>query len=121
MTIFFSSRLGSRKRSRSSEGGQASKKTRSGEFEWLTTVVCYSQKCLCVDGGTRKWSVNGAISGLFKDQVYFLDPADQKLNDIMNGVTACDFSLIMGPRSSGKSTRLFRLRELLEQKGYCCL
>jgi len=47
-------------------------------------VVCYSQKCLCADGGTRKWSVNGSISSVFKDQVYFLDPADQEQIDIMN-------------------------------------
>ena len=67
-------------------------------------MVCYSQTCLCIDEGTRKWSVNDVISGLFKDHVYFLDPANQKQNDIMNGIITGEFSLIMGPQSSEKST-----------------
>jgi hypothetical protein len=84
-------------------------------------VFFNSTKCLCVDRSERKWCVGGPIYGLHKDQVYFLDPAEQTENEnIINSVIDRQFPLVMGPRASGKSTRLFRLRELLEQMDYYC-
>ena len=65
----------------------------------------------------RRWAVNGAI--LASHPYYYLDPAEQIetkrcLNAMMNG----QIVLLAGARSSGKTTRLLRLRELLEEMGY---
>ena len=81
----------------------------------------YSPKQLYVDE-RRRWSVNGPIYGPMTSQYYFLDPAEQSQNSlVVEAAMRGEYILLTGARASGKSTRLFRLRELLEEKGYICL
>ena len=68
------------------------------------------------------WTVEGAIQDLLASHYYCLDPAEQSQTKILiDAVTRGEFRLLSGARASGKSTRLFRLRELLEAEGYYCL
>lgn len=112
----------SRKRPRSptAEGAEAPKRTRAGEYGCLTPILSYSPKHLCVD--LRRWNVNGPIFGPMTSQCYFLDPAEQEQNSlIVDYAMRGKFILLTGSRASGKSTRLFRLSELLQENGYYCL
>jgi hypothetical protein len=53
---------------------------------------------------------------------YFLDPAEQSRNSlIVDAAMRGEYILLAGARAYGSSTHLFRLGELLEEKGYICL
>ncbi|RIA91896.1 hypothetical protein C1645_875149 [Glomus cerebriforme] len=68
----------------------------------------------------RKWDTNGAIRKVQRDATYFVDPLSSSgplLNKIRNG----EFVALHGARASGKSTRVFRVMEQLEEEGYLCL
>jgi len=53
---------------------------------------------------------------------FFLDPAENsQTKDVLRAVEDGEFLLVSGARASGKSTRLFRLRELLNDLGFYCL
>ncbi|CAI2200524.1 7512_t:CDS:2, partial [Funneliformis geosporum] len=66
----------------------------------------------------RKWDTNGAIRKVQRDFVYFVDPLSVPLlNKIRNG----EFVALHGARASGKSTRVFRVMEQLEEEDYICL
>ena len=69
---------------------------------------------------TKKWDTNGAIRKVQRASVYFVDPlalSDSLLNNIREG----EFMALHGARATGKTTRVFRVMEQLEEEGYLCL
>jgi hypothetical protein len=72
--------------------------------------------------GTRKWSVDGALSISENDRYYIVDPATQDgtrqcLERLENG----EYVMLMGPRASGKTTRLIGLMSELQTKFFCIM
>ena len=69
---------------------------------------------------TRKWDTNGAIRKVQRAGVYFVDPlalSEPLLNNIRKG----KFIALHGARATGKTTRVFRVMEQLEEEGYTCI
>ena len=69
---------------------------------------------------TRKWNTNGAIRRIQRNAAYFVDPlvlSGPLLNKIRDG----EFVALHGARASGKTTRVFRVMEQLEEEDYLCL
>ena len=65
----------------------------------------------------RQWAVNGAILATYP--YYYLDPAEQiETKRCLDAMANRQIVLLPGARSSGKTTQLSRLRQLLELRGY---
>jgi hypothetical protein len=102
------------------EEADAPKKMRTGEC--LSLIISYSINPLCAGAQQRTWTVDGAIQDLLAGHYYCLDPAEQCQTKILtDAVMRGEFLTLSGARASGKTTRLFRLRELLEDEDYYCL
>ena len=70
----------------------------------------------------KKWAVNGAIDEYEIPTFYYVDPKGQQATTrCLTAVQKYEFLLLAGPRASGKTTRLIRLRMLLEESGFICL
>ncbi|KAF8662782.1 hypothetical protein AX14_007009 [Amanita brunnescens Koide BX004] len=70
----------------------------------------------------KKWTVNGAITECEVNKRYYVDPGAQNETSLcLNAVTDGTNLLLVGPRASGKSTRLIWLRKKLEEMGYWAL
>jgi hypothetical protein len=70
----------------------------------------------------KKWTVNGAINEENISNYYYVDPKGQQVTTrCLTAVRDKEFLLLAGPRASGKTTRLLRLRTLLQESGLICL
>lgn len=58
-------------------------------------------------------------SSMINDYYFWILPSQNSL--IVDQVLRGEFVFLTGPRASGKSTRLFRLRELLQEGGLLLL
>jgi len=68
----------------------------------------------------KKWTLD-PIHPYMMDFIYFLDPLEQiQSKSILKSVLNGEFVVVTGARSAGKTTRLFRLRNLLENMGFYC-
>jgi Cdc6-like AAA superfamily ATPase len=68
----------------------------------------------------RKWNTNGAIRRVQRAGVYFVDPL--KLSGpLLNNIRDGDFIALYGARATGKTTRVFRVMEQLEEEDYICI
>ncbi|KAG8831274.1 hypothetical protein FRC17_003392 [Serendipita sp. 399] len=65
----------------------------------------------------KTWVVSGPIAADLYDKFYIADPASQiENNDIIDHIEKGSMMLVMGPRGSGKTTRLLRLITLLDDQ-----
>ena len=82
---------------------------------------CYGHRTLAaVSPKHRKWVVNGTMFANERLDAFFVDPSAGNvilLEKIENG----QYPLLIGPRASGKSTRVMCVMEELHKKGYICL
>jgi type II secretory ATPase GspE/PulE/Tfp pilus assembly ATPase PilB-like protein len=67
----------------------------------------------------RKWTVNGAIRNVDLPGCYYVDPGMQgETQHCLDRVQKHQLVLLSGARASGKTTRLFSIKNQLEAKGY---
>ncbi|KAF8347795.1 hypothetical protein F5887DRAFT_1072145 [Amanita rubescens] len=70
----------------------------------------------------RRWAVDGGITENDANERYYVDPGTQDVTSLcLNAVSEGTYLLLGGARASGKSTRLFWLRQKLEAMGYWAL
>ena len=69
---------------------------------------------------SRKWDTNGAIRKVQRAGVYFVDPLALS-GPLLNNIRKGEFMALYGARATGKTTRVFRVMEQLEEEGYLCL
>lgn len=70
----------------------------------------------------KKWTVNGAIDEYDIPRYYYVDPkGQQETAHCLTAIREGKFLLLAGSRASGKTTRLLRLRTLLQESGLICL
>ncbi|CAG8636563.1 15587_t:CDS:2 [Funneliformis caledonium] len=68
---------------------------------------------------TRKWDTNGAIRKAQRTGVYFVDPLTLS-EPLLDRIREGEFMALYGARATGKTTRVFRVMEQLEEEGYIC-
>ena len=93
---------------------------------WFHTQLYYSFHCsyeffsTATRAKRKKWETNGAIGKSQRDIVYFVDPlelSEPLLAKIRNG----DFVALHGARATGKSTRVLKVIDRLEEDGFSCI
>jgi len=68
----------------------------------------------------RRWTVNGAITRLNKQNYFYVDPAAENERTLLPGIRKGNYIMFYGARGSGKSTRIERVLEQLQDQ-FCCL
>ncbi|RHZ88674.1 hypothetical protein Glove_21g216 [Diversispora epigaea] len=66
----------------------------------------------------RRWEVNGAIQPSIVHAVYFVDPIEESY-PLLEKIQKGQFVALHGPRASGKSTRVYQIREQLKNDFIC--
>ncbi|PKY35817.1 hypothetical protein RhiirB3_396436 [Rhizophagus irregularis] len=62
----------------------------------------------------RSWATNGIISPDQRDKYYYADPAKTN-TELLNSILEGKFVALHGPRSSGKTTRVYRIMQQLTE------
>ncbi|CAI2183140.1 1517_t:CDS:2, partial [Funneliformis geosporum] len=68
----------------------------------------------------RKWMIDDAITRKERSMVYFVDPAERNV-PLIELIRCGEFVTLQGPRSSGKSTRVFEIQNQLQNEDFICI
>src|SRR5437763_13624292 len=88
--------------------------------EKLGIILSYIYKYFSTDTEVkrRKFTTNGAITKIEQSMVYFVDPIVQS-STLLQMIRKGEFVAFYGSRSSGKSTRVISIMDLLKNEFIC--